>query len=249
MDFVFYGAGGINGFDQYGHYLRARLVLTTCQTYVQVNQLGCTANFNKDLGATTSPPASGLPASTASASRPRPWRRHLRGVEGGRAAVRRPRPRRTRSSCRRPCFPAMTACSAVPAPRREPPRQSALRISAPSNPSSTISWANEEAQRSRIHRSEPRADRRGDDARRDRRRLPRLQRELGPAVRPHLRRQRRGAQRGRPRARQRGPHRRHADRPRLGDHTADAGERCRDGIAEAEAREEGRARSRRTPPS
>lgn len=68
MDFAFYGAGGINGFDQYGHYLRARLVLTTCQTYVQVNQLGCTANFNKDLGATTSPPASGLPASASSAS-------------------------------------------------------------------------------------------------------------------------------------------------------------------------------------
>ncbi len=68
MDFVFYGAGAINGYDQYGHYLRARLVLTTCQTYVQVNQLGCTANFNKDLGATTTPPASGLPASTSSAS-------------------------------------------------------------------------------------------------------------------------------------------------------------------------------------
>ncbi len=71
MDFVFYGAGGINGYDTYGHYLRARLVLTTCQTYVTVNQLGCTANFNKDLGSsTTSPsaPAAGSAASTQAVS-------------------------------------------------------------------------------------------------------------------------------------------------------------------------------------
>ncbi len=67
MDFVFYGAGGINGYDQYGHYLRARLVLTTCQTYVLVNQLGCTANFNKDLGSSTTSPSAGTAAASAQA--------------------------------------------------------------------------------------------------------------------------------------------------------------------------------------
>jgi len=69
MDFVFYGSGGINGYDQYGHYLRARLVLTTCQTFVVVNQLGCTANFNKDLGSsTTSPSATTAAAGTQAVS-------------------------------------------------------------------------------------------------------------------------------------------------------------------------------------
>ena len=67
MDFVFYGSGGINGYDQYGHYLRARLVLTTCQTYVTVNQLGCTANFNKDLGSSTTSPSTGGTAASAQA--------------------------------------------------------------------------------------------------------------------------------------------------------------------------------------
>ncbi|HVP02568.1 MAG TPA: MlaD family protein [Solirubrobacteraceae bacterium] len=69
MDFVFYGAGGTNGYDTYGHYLRARLVLTTCQTFVLQNQPNCTANFNKDLGATTAQPkTAGSAAATAQAT-------------------------------------------------------------------------------------------------------------------------------------------------------------------------------------
>ena len=51
-----------------------------------------------------------------------------------------------------------------------------------------------------VDRGEPRAHRRGDDARRHRRRVPRLQREQRPAVRADLRPQGRGAQRGEPRA-------------------------------------------------
>ncbi|CAB4876070.1 unannotated protein [freshwater metagenome] len=57
LDFVFYGAGATNPYDQYGHYLRARLILNTCQTYatVQTSGDGCSANFQKDFGAVTTP--------------------------------------------------------------------------------------------------------------------------------------------------------------------------------------------------
>ncbi len=42
-------------------------MLTTCQTYVLVNQPGCTANFNKDLGSSTSAPTTAGTATSAQA--------------------------------------------------------------------------------------------------------------------------------------------------------------------------------------
>lgn len=70
MDFAFFGAGAVNGYDQYGHYLRARLVLTQCQTYVTTESLACTANFNKDLGAVEAPPQGEGSAARATVARP-----------------------------------------------------------------------------------------------------------------------------------------------------------------------------------
>jgi hypothetical protein len=45
--FLFYGTGGINGFDQYGHFLRAGLVIPAngCTNLVATPQNGCTANW------------------------------------------------------------------------------------------------------------------------------------------------------------------------------------------------------------
>jgi phospholipid/cholesterol/gamma-HCH transport system substrate-binding protein len=45
-DFIFYGVGGINGFDQYGHYLRALLLVTACVQYVSTPILGCSSRFD-----------------------------------------------------------------------------------------------------------------------------------------------------------------------------------------------------------
>ena len=67
LSVIFRLGGATNGYDQYGHYVRARLVLTTCTTYATENQLSCTANFRKDFGAVTTPalPTSGgTPTST-----------------------------------------------------------------------------------------------------------------------------------------------------------------------------------------
>ncbi len=45
MDFFFYGAGSINGFDEFGHYLRAALLVNTCSGYTTAPIPGCLAKF------------------------------------------------------------------------------------------------------------------------------------------------------------------------------------------------------------
>jgi phospholipid/cholesterol/gamma-HCH transport system substrate-binding protein len=49
MQFFFYGTGGINGFDQYGHFLRAGLVIPAngCTNLVATPQNGCEANWGR----------------------------------------------------------------------------------------------------------------------------------------------------------------------------------------------------------
>jgi len=49
MDFLFFQAAAINGFDSLGHYLRAVLVVNTCSTYSLTNDPACTANFRKPI--------------------------------------------------------------------------------------------------------------------------------------------------------------------------------------------------------
>jgi phospholipid/cholesterol/gamma-HCH transport system substrate-binding protein len=46
MDYVFYQASSINGFDSIGHYLRAALIVNPCTNYAVTPVLGCTANFS-----------------------------------------------------------------------------------------------------------------------------------------------------------------------------------------------------------
>ena len=47
MLFIFNSVGSINGFDQYGHFLRALLPLNNCVDYETVPEPGCDANFNR----------------------------------------------------------------------------------------------------------------------------------------------------------------------------------------------------------
>jgi phospholipid/cholesterol/gamma-HCH transport system substrate-binding protein len=51
MDFLYYSVSAINGFDSYGHYLRAQLIVNTCTTYRVQNDPSCTANFVKGTSA------------------------------------------------------------------------------------------------------------------------------------------------------------------------------------------------------
>ncbi len=41
LDYVFYQVAAVNGFDSFGHYLRARLILNTCSRYYTAPVDGC----------------------------------------------------------------------------------------------------------------------------------------------------------------------------------------------------------------
>ena len=45
MDYIFYQAAAINGFDAVGHYLRAELIVNQCANYAVEPVAGCSANF------------------------------------------------------------------------------------------------------------------------------------------------------------------------------------------------------------
>jgi phospholipid/cholesterol/gamma-HCH transport system substrate-binding protein len=61
MDYIFYQVAAINGFDSFGHYLRAGLIVNQCANYTTEPVFGCSANFPQS--------ASGA-AAAAAASRP-----------------------------------------------------------------------------------------------------------------------------------------------------------------------------------
>jgi phospholipid/cholesterol/gamma-HCH transport system substrate-binding protein len=58
LDYVFYQATAVNGFDSFGHYLRAGLIINQCSTYAADPVPGCSANFRRSASATTASAAS-----------------------------------------------------------------------------------------------------------------------------------------------------------------------------------------------
>ena len=66
MDYIFFQVAAINGFDSFGHYLRAGLIVNTCSTYTADPPPGCSANF--------APGASGDRGDGQPSARPRPTR-------------------------------------------------------------------------------------------------------------------------------------------------------------------------------
>ena len=66
MDYIFYQAAAINGFDATGHYLRAGLLVNTCATYSVAPLAGCSANFPQ--ASASAPPRRRPAASTRSAT-------------------------------------------------------------------------------------------------------------------------------------------------------------------------------------
>jgi ABC-type transporter Mla subunit MlaD len=46
LDYIFYQAAAINGFDAYGHYLRAQLVVNLCSVYATKPDPACSAKFS-----------------------------------------------------------------------------------------------------------------------------------------------------------------------------------------------------------
>ena len=61
LDYVFYQVGAINGFDSFGHYLRAALIVNSCSTYAVTPVSGCSSNFFQEGTAATASRASNAP--------------------------------------------------------------------------------------------------------------------------------------------------------------------------------------------
>jgi virulence factor Mce-like protein len=50
FDYLFYQVAAINGYDSFGHYLRAGLIVNTCTQYATTPGIGCSANYLKPSG-------------------------------------------------------------------------------------------------------------------------------------------------------------------------------------------------------
>jgi hypothetical protein len=90
MDYLFYQVAAINGFDSYGHYLRAQLIVNICSTYAIENSPTCTANFSSGSSAR----AASAPSEAGRSTRLAREDRVLRGesvadvLAGGRSSTR-----------------------------------------------------------------------------------------------------------------------------------------------------------------
>ncbi len=71
MTLIYNTTGSINGYDEYGHYLRARLTTTTCQSFYTINDLNCNAKFNVGINSASSSlgPSAAAPATAVKAPR------------------------------------------------------------------------------------------------------------------------------------------------------------------------------------
>jgi phospholipid/cholesterol/gamma-HCH transport system substrate-binding protein len=58
MDYIFYQVAAINGFDSFGHYLRAGLIVNQCATYAIQPAFGCSANYQAGAGSSSAQAAS-----------------------------------------------------------------------------------------------------------------------------------------------------------------------------------------------
>ena len=54
LDYTFYQVAAVNGYDSFGHYLRARLILNTCSRYYTTPVDGCLSKFSASAAQSSS---------------------------------------------------------------------------------------------------------------------------------------------------------------------------------------------------
>ncbi len=137
LDYAFYQVAAVNGFDSFGHYLRAGLIVNQCSTYSVTPTPGCTANFA---------PASATAASASAVQGPRDEtliataeaiRRAMAGQTGEDAprlqATPTPTPKRERPAPAPESTPAPVATAAPQATPTPAPAASATPAPEPSH--------------------------------------------------------------------------------------------------------------------
>jgi phospholipid/cholesterol/gamma-HCH transport system substrate-binding protein len=70
MDFIYYGVAATNGYDTFGHYLRAELLTNLCTRYTIQTDPKCDANFNRPEDTATSRSVSDPGATSRTAGAP-----------------------------------------------------------------------------------------------------------------------------------------------------------------------------------
>jgi phospholipid/cholesterol/gamma-HCH transport system substrate-binding protein len=126
LDYLFYQVAAINGFDSFGHYLRAGLIVNQCSTYAISPTPGCTANFVPASATSASASAAGGPRDPVLAATAEAIRRAMAGQTDAAPKLRAtptPQPKRERSTPAPAPTPAATASpapSAAPTPQATP---------------------------------------------------------------------------------------------------------------------------------
>ena len=127
LDYAFYQVAAVNGFDSFGHYLRAGLIVNQCSTYSVTPTPGCTANFAPASATAASVPEG--PRDQVLVATAEAIRRAMAGQSGAEAprlqATPTPTPKRERPApaAERTPEPTATAApqpSATPAPAPAP---------------------------------------------------------------------------------------------------------------------------------
>jgi phospholipid/cholesterol/gamma-HCH transport system substrate-binding protein len=62
MDYIFFQMAAVNGFDSFGHYLRAGLIVNQCANYAVQPAFGCSANYPRRAGASAATASTAVPA-------------------------------------------------------------------------------------------------------------------------------------------------------------------------------------------
>ena len=133
LDYAFYQVAAVNGFDTFGHYLRAGLIVNQCSTYAVTPTPGCTANF-APASATAASSAVQGPRDQVLIATAEAIRRAMAGQSGEKAprlqATPTPTPKRERSAPAATATPVPSATavpqpSATPAPAAPAPAPSA----------------------------------------------------------------------------------------------------------------------------
>ena len=176
LDYIFYQVAAINGFDRFGHYLRARLILNTCSRYYTAPVDGCSARF------------ASASAAQAHERQRRLGRRHRPdpAPHDRRAAGQGPRQRRAAAAddgdAAQPSEAATQAAgraaAGTPAPTAGGPRpRSAQRARGRGGPRLPVREGRADEGPRLLHRRQPGPDRRRHGARGHRRDVPVLQRQ------------------------------------------------------------------------
>jgi phospholipid/cholesterol/gamma-HCH transport system substrate-binding protein len=65
MDYIFFQVAAINGFDSFGHYLRAGLIVNQCANYATQPTFGCSSNYPRAASSSSAQAAAAAPRDEA----------------------------------------------------------------------------------------------------------------------------------------------------------------------------------------